>query len=382
MPIKKKIYLDNAATTYPNNEVLKSYLEISTKYFSNPSSTHLLGQESAHILLRTRQEILKLLKVIDHDLIFTSGASEANNLAIKGYCLANQKRGNHIITSSVEHPSILEVFKSLRDDYGFEVTFLPVDRDGVININDLKNSIKKNTILVSLMAVNNEVGSINPIHKIATLLKDYPKICFHVDAVQSVGKIHLAYDQIDMFTITAHKINGLKGSGALIKRKKILLKPLIDGGGQENNLRSGTNDVAGAYAFLKALKLAIANENAHFEHINNLFLELLYYIKSKPELYELNTNQINNPYILNFSLLTKKASVVVEALSNLGIMVSSTSACHSSHEKGSYVVKAMGKEEKLYNNTIRVSFSYENTIEDVRALINALEKILKGIKSK
>ena len=348
------IYLDNAATSKVHPEVLDSYNQITLKYFANPSSIHFLGQESHRLLEKSREQILNLFKLTHHEVIFTSGATEANNLAIKGYAFANKGRGNHIITSATEHPSVLNTVKQL-ENYGFEVTILPVNKQGVVEVNSLKEAIKDKTILVSIMSVNNETGAINPIKEIGELLKNYPKIAFHVDMTQAIGKVDIPLENIDMFSFAGHKIHGLLGSGALIKEKKIILEPLNSGGGQENNLRSGTNTVALSASLAKALRLAIKGQQENYQKVSNLRDYLLSYLKDNPDLYNINSYSLDNPYILNFSLINHKASVVVEALSNKGIMVSSLSACHSKYEDYSYVVYAMNQDMKLAHNTIRVS---------------------------
>ena len=373
------IYLDNAATSKVHPEVLDSYNQITLKYFANPSSIHFLGQESHRLLEKSREQILNLFKLTHHEVIFTSGATEANNLAIKGYAFANKGRGNHIITSATEHPSVLNTVKQL-ENYGFEVTILPVNKYGIVEVNSLKEAIKDNTILVSIMSVNNETGAINPIKEIGELLKSYPKIAFHVDMTQAIGKVDIPLENIDMFSFAGHKIHGLLGSGALIKEKKIILEPLNAGGGQENNLRSGTNTVALSASLAKALRLAIKGQQENYQKVSNLRDYLLSYLKDNPDKYIINSFSLDNPYILNFSLINHKASVVVEALSNKGIMVSSLSACHSKYEDYSYVVYAMNQDMKLAHNTIRVSFSYENNVDDVNALIRGLKQIMKEIK--
>jgi cysteine desulfurase len=377
----KIIYLDNAATTKVNEEVLKSYIEVSTNYFANASSIHGLGVKSSDLLAKARNQILKCLKCHDHDVIFTSGATESNNLAIKGYALQYQNRGKHIITTRIEHPSVLETLRQLENLYGFEVSYLPVNEKGIVSINDIKSAIRKDTILISVMAVNNEVGAINPISDIAKLIKNYPKIALHVDAVQALGKIAINYDEIDMITFTGHKINSLKGSGALLIKKRITLVPNNAGGGQESGLRSGTSDLAGAVALSKAIRIATENKEAHFNHVRNIIAPLLDYLKSNNDLYEINSNNELNPFIINFSLKNKKAAVVVEALSNEGIMVSSISACHSKGEKASYVVKEMSKDDLLAHNTIRISPNFDNTNEDIETLIKKLKVIIGGIRN-
>ena len=373
------IYLDNAATAKVDPEVLDSYNQITLKYFANPSSIHSLGQEASRLLDKSREQILNVLKLTHHEVIFTSGATEANNLAIKGYCFANRTRGNHIITSASEHPSVLNTVLELQN-FGYEVTVLPVNENGAVEVKTLKAAIKENTILVSLMMVNNETGAINPIKEVGEYLKKFPKIAFHVDMVQAIGKIPLDLENIDMFSIAGHKIHGLLGSGLLIKEKKIILKAINNGGGQENNLRSGTNTLALSASLAKALRIAISNQAKDYEHVKTLSKRLLDYLKDNQDKYFINSHFEENPYIVNFSLLHHKASVVVEALSNRGIMVSSLSACHAKHEDYSAVVYAMTNDLNIAHNTIRVSFGRDNTLEEVEDLIKNLEQIIKEIK--
>ena len=380
MAENKLIYFDNAATTKVNPEVLLAYTKVCETTFANASSVHFEGQKANRLLDKARDLILSSFHLQNsHQVIFTSGATEANNLAIKGFALKYKNRGNHIIVSAIEHASVLEVTKQLRDEFDFEVTYLPVDEHGNIDIADLVNAIKDETILVSIMAVNNEIGVINEIEEIALLLKSYPKIVFHVDATQAIGKINLNFANVDMFSYSGHKMHGLKGTGALIKAKKIELLPVISGGGQEDNFRSGTNDVAGAVSLAKATNLAmndLEKNKAKITAISYFFYE---YLEQNPDLYEINSTK-DNPYIINFSLKSKKASVVVEGLSNKNIMVSSISACHSRKEAYSHVVMAMGKGDLLSHNTVRISIDSDNTIEEAKTLIKELDALVRGIK--
>ena len=380
MAVDKLIYFDNASTTKVDPEVLSAYNKVCETTFANASSIHFEGQKANRLLDKSRDLILSSFGLNNsHQVIFTSGATEGNNLAIKGYALRYKNRGNHIIISSIEHASVLEVVKQLRDEFGFEITYLPVDEHGMINIEDLVNSITDKTILVSIMAVNNEIGVINDIENIATLLKAYPKIVFHVDATQAIGKINLNYRDVDMFTYSGHKIHGLKGTGALIKRKKLELLPINSGGGQEDNFRSGTNDVAGSVSLAKATSLAMSKIKENLVKITAISFFIYEYLEKNPDLYCINSRK-DNPSIINFSLLNKKASVVVEGLSNKNIMVSSISACHSRKEASSHVVEAMSKDDLLSHNTIRISVDYTNTIEEAKILIEELDNLVRGIK--
>ena len=375
------IYFDNASKTIPYPEVVDKYNELLANY-ANPSSIHLLGRRNARLLDQSKEELLSLLKLNNHQVIYLSSATEANNLAIKGFALKYKNRGKHIITTSYEHASVLESFEQLKNEFGFEVTYVNPDDSGVVSVDKIKEAIRNDTILVSVMAVNNEIGSVNPIEDIAKLLKQYPKIAFHVDACQAIGKLEkeINYSDVDMFSVSSHKLHGIIGSAALIKKKGLELLPLLSGGGQEYNYRSSTVDLAGSLAMVEAIKISFKNRKNHFEKVKELHDKLEAYINEKPNIYALNSTQNVNPYIVNFSTINKKSSVVVEALSNLGIMVSSISACHSSKEKGSHVVKAIGKSDNLANNTIRVSFSYLNTSEEVDKLIASLDNIIGAIR--
>ena len=378
----KLIYLDNASTTKVNEEVLKVYNDTHVVYFANPSSIHKEGQKSFYLLNRSKDEILRLFNLKDHEVIYLSGATEANNLAVKGVALRYKNRGDHLITTAYEHPSILEAYAQLEKEFGFKVTYLKPNKDGIITSQMVEAAMTDKTILVSIMAVNNEIGAVNPIEDISNLLEKYPKAIFHVDACQAIGKLEkeINYSKVDLLTISGHKIHGLVGFGALIKKKKIELLPLNSGGGQEYGYRSGTEDLANANALVKAVQLALKDEKKNYVHVKEMADKLLSYLRSKPELYELNVPAVVNPYIINFSTISKKGSVVVEALSNNNIMVSSTSACHSSKEKGSYVVASLGKSEKAINNTIRVSLDSSNTIEEIDTFVSILDEIIGEIR--
>ena len=231
------IYFDNAATTIVNDEVLNSFNNCVKNYMGNSSSLHQEGLKASLLEKKATEQIASFFNAKEDEVYFTSGATESNNMAIKGVAFYYKNRGNHIITTKIEHLSVLNTFKQLEEKFGFEVTYLDVDEFGIVDINELKNNIKDNTILVSIMAVNNEVGSIEPIEAIGKLLKNYPKIHFHVDATQAIGKIKINYDNVDLITLSGHKIHSFKASGLLIKRHNTNLEPLITGGGHQHNLR-------------------------------------------------------------------------------------------------------------------------------------------------
>ena len=373
MEDKRFIYLDNAATTIPNREVVSLYNDIEMNHFGNSGSIHKLGVDSLSLLNKARESILNSFGVKGYKVYFTSSSTEANNLAIKGYARKYSSRGKHLITSNIEHPSVLECFRQLENE-GFEVTYLRVNSNGIIEPEELEKAIRKDTILISIMGTNNEIGSINLVKELASVVHKHPKIAFHVDTTQDVGKTNLNYSDIDMFVVSSHKIHGLKGSGALIAKSTISFEPVIGGGGQEEGNRSGTVSVALACALAKAVKLSFPIKNIQEKHAF-----LLKNLKKIPGI-SVNSPFEGSPYIVNFSLTEKKASVVVEALSNKGIYVSSVSACHSKGEPFSYVVKALGKDDKLAHNTIRVSLSKGTTTEELEIFLKELNSILETIK--
>lgn len=372
------IYFDNAATTPVSEEVLDSFNKVVTRYFANPSSNHKLGQISADLEKKAREQIGKLFFVEESEIIFTSGATESNNLAIKGASLKYKNRGKHIITTNIEHPSVLNAFHFLEDEFGFKVTYLEVSKEGIVTPQQVEDALTDETILVSIMSVNNEIGSINDVDAIGKMLKKYPKIIFHVDATQSIGKIDISLKYIDMLSMSAHKINGFKGSGILIKKKNIDLLPLFSGGGQELNLRSGTNNFPYEVCISKAIRIALEGREKHYGYVK----ELNNYLREKllnVENVSINSPLQASPYILNFSI-NKKASVVTEGLSNEGIYVSTKSACSSKKHPLSYVIKALGKSDEEATNSIRISLSYTNTKKEIDIFIDKLKELLKEIK--
>ncbi len=374
------IYFDNAASTSIDKEVLKSYVDFAGEYFANPASLHGLGLKCSEYESKARTLIASILKVKENEVIFTSGATEGNNLAIKGVAMKYKNRGKHIITSKIEHASVLEAFHFLERKMGFEVTYLDVDKYGLVSIDDLKKAIRPDTILVSIMAVNNEIGTIEPIKEIGSLLKDYPKIFFHSDITQAVGKINIDLTNIDLATLSLHKIHGFKGSGILIKKANISLEPLLHGGNQEYGFRSGTNNLPIEISAAKTLRLALNNQKKSYDKACLLRKHLIEKLNDV-EGVELNSHESDSfsPFIVNFSI-EKKASVVVEALSSKGIYVSTKSACSSKKSSLSYVLLSIGKSENIAKNAIRVSFCENNEIEEIDTFIKELKYVIGRIK--
>ncbi|WP_284036163.1 cysteine desulfurase family protein [Neobacillus sp. 114] len=374
------IYFDNSATTKPYKEVLNSFLTVSSEYFGNPSSLHSFGGQAEKLLSQAREQSAKLIGVKPNELYFTSGGTESNNLAIKGAALGNRNRGRHLITSSVEHPSVLTAMEQLEQE-GFEITRLPVDKAGRVSVEDVKSSIRKDTILVSIMQVNNEVGTIQPIKEIGHMLKSHPSVIFHVDAVQGIGKVpvDIYESRIDLLSISAHKIHGLKGTGALFIREGVRIVPLFSGGNQERKIRSGTENVAGAVAMAKALRMTL---DKSAEAMKNM-VELKNLLRNK--LNEIEKIQINTPiensapHILNFSLKGIKSEVFIHALEQKNIFVSTTSACSSKKKAPSNTLLQMGVPEELAESAIRISLSFDNTEEEARKAILEIEKTVKHL---
>lgn len=375
------IYFDNASTTKALDSVLDVFLKESTNNYANPSSINSFSMHLDIELTRIKKDILKLFKLKDseYEVIFTSGATESNNLAIKGYAKHYKNRGKHLISSKIEHESVLNVLKEL-EDVGYEVTYLDVDKNGEISTSQLKNSIRNDTILVCLMASNNEVGSALNYKEVKDIVEKYPKCSFYSDVAQAIGKIDLDYTKLDMFGFSFHKIHGLKGSGLLIKKKRIALNPIIFGGNQQNGIRSGTIDFPSIKANFVALKDALENIKSNYNHVHELNNYLRNELSHIDEVV-LNTEEIQNPFILSISLKTKNSSVVVEALSSKEIYVNSVSACNSKKDEPSHVLLAMGKDENTSRNVIRISYCNENTIDECKVFIKELNDILKSIRS-
>jgi len=380
------IYLDNSATTKPYPEVLDSFVKVSSQYFGNPSSLHHLGSDAEKLLSQARHQIASLLKVKDRELYFTSGGTEGNNLAVKGTAMMYRHRGKHIITSAIEHPSVRETCLHLKE-LGFDITFLPVNDKGRISIGDLERAIRDDTILVSIMHVNNEIGSVQPIKEIGQRLKKYPKIVFHSDLVQGIGKIPISIKEcgIDLATISGHKFHGLKGTGILYIREGMKISPLFTGGEQEGKFRSGTENVAGFVAMAKALRISFEQMESNIKKIE----EIKQYFVNELEKIDLVTvhtpKDYSAPNIINFSIDGFKGEVFVHALEKYEIFVSTTSACSSKLNLPSKTLLAMGVSESKAKGAIRISLSYNNTMEEanftmdkIRTTIHQLSNVMKG----
>lgn len=375
--MNKIIYFDHAATTPVFPEVIDNFSRITKDIYGNPNSNHQVGYQARDLLEQAREQILQLLKTPQHQVIFTSGATESNNLAIQGVAMAFKDRGRHLITSAGEHPSVMQVFNYLRDQ-GFKVTVLPLNEEGVINLNDLALAMTDETILVSIMGVNNQTGAISPLPEIAKIVKKYPKCLLHSDVTQAIAKTDVAYQDLDLCSFSAHKIHGLKGSGALIFKKGLSLKPVVYGGEQEKGLRSGTVAVPLNACLAQNLRLALKRDGEVRKNVQVIH-DFLYDELEKNDDVVINSPRNGSPYILNFSLTKLPSSVVVEALSNQGIMVASTAACSERKNLLSTSVLAMFNDQKRAKNTVRLSFGYDNTLAEAEIFIKTLQVILKKL---
>ncbi|WP_442595500.1 cysteine desulfurase family protein [Neobacillus sp. D3-1R] len=374
------IYFDNSATTKPYKEVLDSYVKVSTDYFGNPSSLHKFGGQVEALLSQARNQMATLLNINSKEIYFTSGGTESNNLAIKGTAMMYKNRGNHIITSAIEHASIRESLESLKM-YGFDITYLSVNSEGRIDMEELKRSIRDETILVSIIHVNNEVGTIQPIKEIGKLLKDYPKILFHVDHVQGISKVPLDFHecQIDLCSVSAHKFHGLKGNGVLYLREGVKIAPLFTGGNQEWLVRSGTENVAGIIAMAKALRMSLTKMDSELENILKIKSYLLQELGQEEEILIHTPIENSAPHIINFSIKGFKAEVIVHALEEDDIFVSTTSACSSKVKSVSHTLLGMGITEDVAKSAIRVSLSFENTREEAEKFVQAIRKTIQTL---
>ena len=373
------IYLDAAATTKPSATVFERFEKVSLSFLGNPSSAHALGREAARVVEDARKEMLSCFGVSKtHQAIFLSSASEANNLALKGVAFQYKNRGKKILVSDVEHPSVLAPAKQLADLFGFELVRLKVDAWGRVSPKTLEETIDDKTILVSIMAVNNETGAINDLKSLSSIVHRFPKCYFHSDLTQAIGKVDVPFSDLDLFSFSGHKIHGIKGSGALVCKSSIRFVPVIDGGGQEGGFRSGTVAPALCDSLSLAVRLSLEKQKENETKIAPLWRRL--YDGLQSEDFILNSNPEGSPYVMNFSLRYHKASVVVEALSEEGIFVSTASACSSKKEPYSEVLVRCGKTMEEASNAIRVSLDEENTEAEVDAFLTALAKHLKEIR--
>lgn len=379
-----EIYLDNSSTTKPRDEVIEEMTFMLKTCYGNPSSLHRMGFDAEKKVKWARNIIADFLKIRSEELFFTSGGTESNNLAIQGIINKNLRCGNHIITSNIEHPSVLNIFKNY-ENRGLRVTYLDVDKDGIIDLDELEESIDDETILIALMLVNNEIGSIEPVEKVKKILtRKRSKAFFHVDGIQAFGKIplHLKEWGIDSFSFSGHKIHGPKGIGGLYLNKDVILNPLIFGGGQERGIRSGTENVPGIVGMGKAVEIL---NNEFFETREKVMELKKYFIgRLKNEISDIKINsgvdERFSPFILNVSFMGIRGEVLLHYLEEKGIYISTGSACSSHSKEKSHVLKSIGLKDREVEGTVRFSFSAMNTKKDLDYTLDVLKDSLEEIR--
>ena len=368
------IYLDNCATTKPYKEVLETFVEVNDNYYGNPASINKFGKTTNKLLDAARKQVADILKVKKETIYFTSCATESNNIAIIGSVEHKKDFGNRIIVSKIEHPSVLETYREL-ERRGFILDYLNVDSNVLIDLNHLKSLLTKETILLSVMHVNNVYGGVQPIKEIVELLKEYPKVHFHVDGVQGVLKKEINLSDIDSYSISAHKFHGIKGVGVLYLKSRRTVHNITFGGGQENGLRSGTVNVAGAVSLAKALRLSyertpdVLKKHREFKKlIINELDSINHVVINSP----LDDNYVDS--IINISLPKIKGEAIVNSLNERGIMVSTTSACSSKTFHLNEALYARGLSKENIEGSIRVSFSYKTKLEEIKIFVKVFKE--------
>ncbi|WP_339797984.1 cysteine desulfurase family protein [Paenibacillus sp. FSL R5-0744] len=375
------LYWDYAAATPPYEDVVKTMEQIMKLHYANPSSLHRAGSEAAKLIRRSREVCAAALSVQPKEILFTSGATESNNLAIKGAALQYQSRGRHLITTEIEHPSVYESCLQLQQN-GWEITFVAPDSTGMIDPERVAAAVRRDTVLVSVMHVNNEIGTIQPLMEIGRLIKSVnPRTLFHVDGVQGYGK--LAVDlkgwKADLYSLSPHKIRGPRGAGLLYIKEGIQLFPLLSGGSHEEGLRAGTENVPAIVASSKAVRMGVEQRETFYARLLPLRDRLLRFLHSVPE-FVINSRGDGAPHIVHFSYPGMKGEVFARKLEELGMAVSTRSACSSRLAEPSRVLLSMGKDVSVASGGIRISFGDSHTEEDVAALEKALITAVRALK--
>ena len=377
------IYFDNSATTKADPEVVSTYDKVSEKIWGNPSSLHQFGEEAFNLLEQSRKQIADLLGASQSEILFTSGGTEGDNWVVKGTAIEKRQFGNHLITTAVEHPAIHNSMEQLKQ-LGFEVTYLPVDEHGRISIDDLKAAIRPTTILVSIMAVNNEIGTIQPLKEAAEVLKDYPKIHFHIDAVQGIGKgiqDLIMNDRVDFVSFSGHKFHAPRGIGFIYARRGRKIAPLLTGGGQERNLRSGTENLPAIAAMAKALRLLLTDEKQKVAKEAEIKQRIFDHVKKFPLVTIFSEdNDVFAPHILCFAIQGVRGETIVHAFEEQGIYISTTSACSSKKHLASSTLTAMHIPEKLSTSAIRISLDDHNTLAEADEFNKVFDQLYDKFK--
>lgn len=379
---KDIVYVDHAATTYVKPEVFDEMRPYFTEFFGNPSSIYTLGRESKKAIEKARAQIALSLGAYSTEVYFTGSGTEADNWAIKGAAYANRKKGKHLITSAIEHHAVFEPFEFLKKD-GFEVTYLPVDENGIIDPNELTKAIRPDTTLVSIMYANNEIGTVQPIKELAAIAKQ-KGILFHTDAVQAMGNIDVNVKDldVDLLSMSAHKFYGPKGVGALYIRKGVRIDSILHGGAQEKNKRPGTENVPGVIGMAAALKLAYDNIEQNNKHLHNLSDKLIDKVIEQIPYVRLNGDRERRlPGNVNFSFNFIEGESLLLMLDMKGVQASSGSACTSGSLDPSHVLLAIGLSHEIAHGSLRISFGTENTEEDVDYIVENLVEIVSKLRA-
>ena len=377
------IYFDNSATTKVAPEVLQTYDTVSQKIWGNPSSLHSWGENAWNLLEQARQQIATLFHVKPSEIIFTSGGSEGDNWVVKGTAMAKHRFGKHIITSSVEHAAVRNPIEQLKE-LGFDVTYLPVDQEGRVNPADVKAAIRPDTILVSIMAVNNEIGTIQPIKEVGDILKDYPNIHYHVDAVQAIGKglDDLVFsDRVDFATFSGHKFHAPRGTGFVYVRSGRKLAPLVAGCGQERTLRSGTENTPGDVAMARASRLVKENEAAAVKRKQQIKERIYDHISQFDHVHMISgRDQGFAPHILCFAIEGVRGETIVHAFEDQNIFISTTSACSSKKHSEAGTLAAMKVPDNIATSAVRISLGDQNTLEEADRFNQVFDQLYAGFK--
>lgn len=374
----RRVYMDYAGTAPVDQEVVESMMPFFTESFGNPSSLHSYGQEAASTVEKARNTIANYLGVSSNEIIFTSGGTESDNLALKGIAFANKARGKHIITTQIEHPAVMKTCKWL-EKQGFTVTYLPVDEYGLVSPSDLENALRKDTILVSIIYANNEIGTIQDIKKLSKVCKSYMdgSIYFHADAVQAFGKVHLDLENVDLLSLSAHKLRGPRGIGALFVRNGTKIEPLLHGGGQESGFRSSTENVAGIVGFAKAVELIDEKETKRQQALRDKLINGVLKIEDCV----LNGHPTKRlPNNANFSFKFIEGESLVLMLNDRGIAASTGSACSSKSLEPSHVLLAIGLKPEDAHGSLRLTIGKETTDKDVDYVLKVLPDIIKKLR--
>lgn len=376
------IFFDNAATTRPYTEVLRTYQEVAEKIFGNPSSLHRLGSQSTRILEASRKQIADLIKVSSDEIFFTSGGTEADNWAIKGIAFEKRQYGKHILVSAIEHPAVKASAKWLIKQ-GFEVDEIPVTKEGFVDVEAFKQLLRQDTILVSVMAVNNEIGSVQPLEAIAAVLKDKPTVSFHVDAVQAIGKIEVEdflLDRVDFASFSSHKFHGVRGVGFLYKKAGKKISPLLSGGGQESDLRSTTENLAGIAATAKALRLTLDKAEVAHHKMAKMKQVILSELEQRDDILIFSGTERFTPNIITFGIKGVRGEVVVHAFEEHDIFISTTSACSSKAGSPAGTLIAMGIPVKDAQTAVRISLDDDNDMGQVEQFLTIFKQIYDKTK--